>query len=108
MHMMADRSTAKLKRHLSHPITTEYGFSCLCESMSARRLYIEGGSFFAHAASGGEDKRGEHAVLYILDSLVVFSFLGGFMLFTNGRYVFGAIARSIGVEHPHIEVGILC
>ena len=88
MHMMADRSTAKLKRHLSYPLPRSM-VSLVC--VRARRAFVEGGSFFAHAASGGEDKRGEHAVLYILDSLVVFSFLGGFMLFTDGRYVFGAL-----------------
>ena len=70
--------------------------------------FVEGGSFFTHAACGGEDKRRERAMLHIPDSLIVFSFLGGFLLFTDSSYVFGAIARSIWVEHPHIKVGVLC
>ena len=30
----------KLKQHLSHPMTIRYGFSCLCESMSAKRNLV--------------------------------------------------------------------
>ena len=40
-----------------------------------RQAFVEGGSFFAHAACGGEDKRGEHSMLHILHPLIVFSFL---------------------------------
>ena len=46
IHMMEERRMAKLCRHLSHPMTMEYGLSCFCDSMSCfcdsmlvRRLY---------------------------------------------------------------------
>ena len=38
MHMMAGRRTVKLRRHLSHPMTIEYGFSHLCDNILTRRL----------------------------------------------------------------------
>ena len=40
-HIMAERRVAKDSRHLSQPITVEYGFCCFPEIMSASRLYIE-------------------------------------------------------------------
>ena len=73
-----------------------------------RKAVIEGGSFYTHAASGGEDERGEHTMLHIQNSLIVFPFFGRFVLLAGSSYVFGAIARSIGVEHPHVKVGVLC
>ena len=38
IHIMAERRMVKLRRYLSHPMTMEYGFSCLCDNKLARRL----------------------------------------------------------------------
>ena len=37
-HIMAERRVAKDSRHLSQPITVEYGFCCFPAIMSASRL----------------------------------------------------------------------
>ena len=72
------------------------------------RAYLQGGYRRWFLLPVVVKTRGEHTMLHIQNSLIVFPFFGRFVLLAGSSYVFGAIARSIGVEHPHVKVGVLC
>ncbi len=55
-----------------------------------------------------ENERCKHTMFYVLNSLIVFSFFGCFMLLVDGGGVYGVIAWRIWVKYSHIQESVLC
>ena len=62
-------------------------------------MFVKGGSFLAHAACGGEDKRREHAMFHVLDFLFAFSFFADSCCFRQRLHLWSESREHLGGKY---------